>query len=35
MNRINISRGFSLIEVMLAFIIVAVSAAGLVKLQNS
>jgi type II secretory pathway pseudopilin PulG len=35
MNRIHISRGFSLIEVMLAFIIVAVSAAGLVKLQNS
>lgn len=35
MNRINIHRGFSLIEVMLAFIIVAVSAAGLVKLQNS
>lgn len=35
MNRIHIHRGFSLIEVMLAFIIVAVSAAGLVKLQNS
>jgi len=35
MNRINIHRGFSLIEVMLAFIIVAVSAAGLVKLQSS
>lgn len=35
MMNIKTTRGFSLIEVLLAFIIVAVSAAGLVKLQNS
>ena len=35
MMNIKTTRGFSLIEVLLAFIIVSVSAAGLVKLQNS
>ena len=35
MMNIKTTHGFSLIEVLLAFIIVSVSAAGLVKLQNS
>ena len=34
MNRANRQTGFGLIEVMVAFVVIAISAAALIKLQN-